>query len=266
MPDLIWFEWEKCPDGYTIEEFKPKYEGMQEAEPREDRNSTDVAPAWVHELFSSGERASEDLHDQDLLYDETQESYFVPQSDNVLRFSPIDGQGGAFMELADCVESLDGALAFVTKYGYPTKKPWGEHFKFYRLEAFQELADIMRGAIEAWREAKQKGDYRELVRDFNMEDPPFPDMTPSVPIQVQLRSHWAPSTIPQLAIIPNDLDAALCLQFAQAVTGDQQLRKCAACQTWYPFGSGTARRETATYCSDKCRKAAYYRQRKEKSQ
>ncbi len=124
----------------------------------------------------------------------------------------------------------------------------------------------MAEAIRLWEEAKQNGNYRELVKGFNLEDRRFPEVRQSAPIKVELGLHWDPRTLPQIAIKPEDLDAALHLQFAQAVAGNQQLKKCDACQTWYRFGPGTGRRETATYCSDKCRKAVYYRGRKEKIQ
>jgi hypothetical protein len=63
---------------------------------------------------------------------------------------------------------------------------------------------------------------------------------------------WTPDNHQRLIFRPSDLLAAMWLQFAKAVTGEYQLKKCAACANYFQVGPG-ARRADATTCSDACR-------------
>src|SRR5690606_11957231 len=62
---------------------------------------------------------------------------------------------------------------------------------------------------------------------------------------------------PALHLEPINLMAGLWLQVAQHISSDHQLRRCGHCGTAFVFGSGTGRRRSGHYCSDRCRKAAW---------
>lgn len=66
------------------------------------------------------------------------------------------------------------------------------------------------------------------------------------------RSEMKPDAHMRIAFVPTNLLAALWLQFAQAVTGDFQLRRCTECERYFPVGPGGRRLDSDT-CSDKCR-------------
>ncbi len=56
----------------------------------------------------------------------------------------------------------------------------------------------------------------------------------------------------RIAFVPSNLLAAMWLQFAQAVIGEYQLKRCLGCGTYFQVGPG-GRRSHSDTCSDKCR-------------
>jgi hypothetical protein len=70
--------------------------------------------------------------------------------------------------------------------------------------------------------------------------------TPTVP-----RLTWTPDYFQRIIFEPSNLIAAMWMQFAQAVTGEFQLKKC-VCGKYFQVGPG-GRRADATTCGDACR-------------
>lgn len=261
MPNLIWFEWEKCPDGYTIEILEPEFLGVRdERKILSGSSASERAPAWVHKLFQ---------HENFNVY----ETYFVAKSDRVLRFRPLEGADAAFMELSECWESDSNILQFVDNYGllltFPSYKRVADDWS---VDEFHEVAGSMTDAVESWQEAKRTGDFDGLIHAFNtsnMFEDPDPETDeegpPVAALQLQLRRPTGGTGLPILSVVLEDLKSALWLQFAQAVSSSTQLRRCAVCPTWFVYGTGTGRRKSAHYCSDRCRKAAHRRQKSTKT-
>jgi hypothetical protein len=67
----------------------------------------------------------------------------------------------------------------------------------------------------------------------------------------------------RLFIVPSSLIAAIWLQFALAIDGDRKYRSCKNCKKWFELG-GAGRRADAETCSDTCRAAFTYKQKKAK--
>jgi hypothetical protein len=82
---------------------------------------------------------------------------------------------------------------------------------------------------------------------------------PSTGRLVQDRSRGALT----LFVMPSSLIAAIWLQVACAIDGDRQYRSCKNCKKWFELG-GSGRRADAQVCSDSCRAAFTYRQKKAK--
>lgn len=59
-----------------------------------------------------------------------------------------------------------------------------------------------------------------------------------------------------LYIVPNSLIGALWLQFAQAIDGNKEYRRCEECRGWFELSPETAR-TSKLYCSNACRSRAY---------
>ena len=60
----------------------------------------------------------------------------------------------------------------------------------------------------------------------------------------------------RLHLVPTSLLGALWLQFAQAITGNKDYRRCARCNTWFEL-SPEASRTNKLYCSDACKMKSY---------
>jgi hypothetical protein len=81
---------------------------------------------------------------------------------------------------------------------------------------------------------------------------------PTVP-----RLVWTPDTpessggyYQRIIFTPPNLLAAMWLRFAQAITGELQLHRCAYCGTYYQVGPG-GRRADSTTCKNSCRQQKY---------
>lgn len=315
MPSLISLEWEKCPDGYTVEVFRLNYLQFKVERAVSENESKpglwrlmvypmNSAPKWLHEiladphdnpfadkkLFDSVDVGNSWIDPIRLAFEypfsthaEGGVKLIVPRSKRVTRFEPLKESGAAFMEYADCVES--DVARFVSKYGCPRIVGETDDSSAYRetlftLDRFLDQAYEMRGAVDLWEEAGKTGDYSELQNYFNQNFPlaegdsefedDISDWRPGRerllaarrwPVLVQLGVMlWSPqgqSGPPILSLAPYDLEAGLWLQFAQAVSANGQLQRCAVCPTWFAYGTGTGRRKSAHYCSDRCRKAAH---------
>jgi hypothetical protein len=66
------------------------------------------------------------------------------------------------------------------------------------------------------------------------------------------RLAWTPDYHQRIIFQPSNLLAAMWMQFAQAVTGEFQLKRCEGCGIYFQVGPG-GRRADATTCGDKCR-------------
>ena len=179
----------------------------------------------------------------------------------------LEGNDTAFMEFADCCNSMSNTVDFVTKYGLLERDPatyrWWLPIRY--VEQIQDIADTMRDAVQRWEKSKKTNDFEKLIPLFNwLADPEdrlgddYSENDPSpASVSVLLRHRADRAGPPLLSMVPDDLGAALWLQFGQAVSANSQLRRCAVCPTWFSFGTGTGRRKSAHYCSDRCRKAAW---------
>ena len=167
----------------------------------------------------------------------------VPIGRAALRYRPLDECPGMFMEFARCEQTPESAKAFADKYGLlvSPNKPMP-------LIEFDSWITVMVSALELWEAGLKTQDLSGLIFGFNARA----DMQ----AHVRFNRSWDDSH-PALYIVPNNLLAAMWLQFAQAVSTQTDLRRCLHCPTWFTYGPGTGRRKTAFYCSDRCRRAAH---------
>lgn len=79
---------------------------------------------------------------------------------------------------------------------------------------------------------------------------------------------WTPDTTEsggyqqRIILRPQNLLAALWIQFARAVTEELQMRQCEFCGEYFQVGPG-ASREDAKYCKDVCRVKAWVKRKSE---
>jgi len=302
MPGLISLEWEKCPDGYTVETLQPEYIRFEVEKCDDDDNwrllafPADDIPDWLREtliddphenMWANGAifRGEEAARRVTGMLMNTPEfvrgnQYIVPLSTRIISHTAIEDAPGAFMELADCVESPDNTARFVSLYGYPKKV---EEIDFDQdvipgtqivtFTWFQELVSYMREATDMWERAKKTGDYRKLkilfeqatlldAEDFDHND--IETNEPLAQLNVGLRLPSAENALPTLSILPPDLETALWFQFAIAVTDAPEIRRCEECPTWFEVTPGKGRPEKR-YCSSACSMRAYRKRKKAKT-
>ncbi len=153
----------------------------------------------------------------------------------------MDEHSGLFREFAEIEISSEAASAFVGKYGLlhtcDDKEP---------LEYFFDENNRMRSAVEMWKKGQEQGDWNPFIQAFDQ-------YTRGVASIKFCRAYGADS--PALHITPDSLISAMWFQFAQVVSANTKLGRCAVCPTWFAFGPGTGRRKSSQYCSDRCRKA-----------
>ncbi len=160
-------------------------------------------------------------------------------------YRPLDDEPSLFAILAATEPNAEGVKGFVERFGFLTDDGpasgnpllWQPDIRSMRVVVDQ----LMKGNHEAIAKAFNKSTQGDLNIKFDF---------------VHGRSR------PVLSLAPKDLKAALWLQVAQHVSGDHQLRLCLHCGTGFVFGSGTGRRRSGHYCSDRCRKAAHAEKKK----
>ena len=177
------------------------------------------------------------------------DAYLMPNSDKIVSYRPLEQHPALFMEFAHTEQTPEGVKAFADKYGLLSERREMGDEPLY--EWYKEIRR-MRGGIEFWDQNRKRGDLVPLVEAFNRRR--------RIRVEVVLKKSGDPSRA-SLHITPDYLLSAMWLQFAQSVSTNAHLRCCAWCPTWFVFGTGTGRRKSAHYCSDKCRKAAHRHQK-----
>ena len=163
---------------------------------------------------------------------------------------PFKDHTGMFLELANTPLTQSSMLGFAGKFGL---------LRETSTEYLAHWSRTIRGlktAVDIWSENKAKQDLNELVQAWSGRDG-------RISLDVRLVKTLYPER-PNLCLVPATLEDAAWLQFAQAASASQDLKKCRWCTTWFAFGSGTGRKKSAEYCSDRCRVTAFRRRKEAK--
>lgn len=242
MPDLLYLEWEYAVDGYAVESLTTEA----------DMGRFGVAGSDSNFLLQMGSRV--------------EPLFIVPLGKAMKRYRPLSQHPALFRQFADLDETPKDAVAFTGEFGplgvttYLKHGPDLTSMRDVTIEPFflwRGHVQEMKQWINIWEEAKAAGDLAPIIKEINAFE------------GVEMRARLARGADSAQAVFhlePPTLFHALRLQFVQAVTGNAQLRKCMICPTWFVFGAGTGRRKSGDYCSDRCRKAHWRQQQKEKNQ
>lgn len=285
MPDLIWFEWKRQRNGYRIEAIDLDWFTREKLESGWliEEVSKD-APTWVHELVLACDGYSKGLN---LAFDHGFITYaknncLVPNEPfETETYFPLEQYPALFMEFANTEESVEGVLSFANKYGAlhehtihyaePTGLYQVAHLPVYVYRSMQAIKNMKR-ATGAWFEYRDTGNPNSLIallpRDrsiiFNEGVKPEWPVFSSHGASLQYKMRMIPGTKKlSMYLAPENLLSCIWVQFLQAVTNDTQLKQCAVCPSWFSFGTGTGRRSSAQYCSDRCRKVSHARRKAE---
>ena len=150
-----------------------------------------------------------------------------------------------FHILADTKQTPNGYLDFANRFGLLNHSAEPEP-----LDVWYIAIGSMAVVVENWHE----GEWDALEDAYRHHD--F--------AQVSVHLDREPNALrPTLHVSPASLIDALWIQLAEALSSDLKIRKCLRCFKPFPFGTGTARRNTAIYCSPKCQKSHAYAKRQE---
>ena len=243
MPELLWLEWERDVIGYDLVRLQltPFHKGLMRASfiTNGDKLSENAKAILLRIL---GSKLTSYKHGT---------LFLVPHCQTTTRYRPLEIFPSLFREFAEIDYSPEGVKRFVDRFGPIHNRDGVEEV----MNCYASAA-TMHKAVEWWEEARESGNWTRIASYFNEE------RRGRISVSLDPVVSTGP---PALHIEPDSLLAGMWLQFAQAVTENSYLRRCAWCPTWFAYGSGTGRRKTAQYCSDRCRKAAH-RHKKEAQQ
>ena len=254
MPDLLWFEWGKCESGYSIVELD--YDEIYNVTNKtaNDKENSENSRSGLGKYLQLSVRAKKNASDStirllklckynwDFFADHSDFPYFIiPKTDVDISYRPLERHSGIFMEFASSDDTFESVNYLANKYGLLDKYYRAENLVFWQ-NRISSISDM----VKQWEESRNNGNITEFIDWFNT----FRKANSSV-----ILKKFHDARRPSLKITPNSLYSAIELQFAQAVSADASLRKCAMCPNWFSFGTGTGRRKSAHYCSPRCRKA-----------
>lgn len=228
MPDLLYLEWERAADGYAIERLTSE----------DELRARGMKERWIGLLLEPRFQ--------------TDPLFVVPKGKAKKRYRPLVEHDALFRQFAELQQTPEAVAGFASDFGL-----LGLFEPFEPVIEWYDFIWYMKTAVDEWEAAKKSGDLAPTIDRLNAIE--------GVQMRVRL-SRGADSTKAILRLQPPSLWHGLRLQFAQAVASSDRLRKCAICPTWFRYGTGTGRRKSGDYCSDRCRKAYWRQQQKEKNQ
>jgi hypothetical protein len=247
MPNLLEFKWKLCPDGYRWRQIvsDDELEDYFEQQYRHKLNEMDpgkaakVEPRWKRSTLNRFHVLEEN-------------------SERIIETRPLDQAPGLFMEFAHTKRTADTMLNFVNKYGrlHSSEKTQTKNPRLKREAHWANRGDYdwefrqFSEKVVLWEKCKETGNYDALISDLNRDNHVLVSG-----VRIKL-SNVSGLDVPVLSLQPENLKTAINLQLAQSISSNQHLRRCAWCPTWFAYGTGTGRRKSAHYCSDRCRKAA----------
>lgn len=182
-------------------------------------------------------------------------TFIRPRGGVVRKYRWLDHHPALFREFADTPQTSEGVLDFANRFGllfpdgaFEKQRDGSEYLPdwFKHIQSFQAGIGFAEHGQRGWDFAPAQ---------FEVQ------VTKNVSVHLVKRDE---RELPQLAMRPRSLIAAMWLQYGLWIsTPNMKLRRCVYCSTWFTYGPGTGRRETARYCSPKCQKAHQYAKKKE---
>jgi len=231
--ELIEFQWARCLDGYeVIQSRSVSVEGGR---------MIAVAHQEPGELVSG---------------------VIVAKSERFEVFRPTEIPA-LFRRFADVPASAEGMRAFADKFGL---LEGGDREILVRANAVEGML-VQRAAICRAIDLFEAGDSMEVLANFNNEGwgrlrielrfDPSGGLRLLPPTETYLNQYQRVAYKLTAVLVPASLIQFLWLQFALHAQSDAKLWRCEHCGDPFTVGSGTGRRETAKFCSNACKVAAF---------
>ena len=210
-----------------------------------------------------------------------------------LEFAKVDLTSEAVIAFANRYGTLGGKLRHPVTIGSPGAKQQGFNPGEALAAWYREISAVRRllplrypdrkpeitfetdteSITARWPDGWEMVVFRATEPDTyeRLKDKPTEIMRHYLKTQInrKLSEHWSTGRLLEykgaltLFIVPSSLIAAIWLQFACAIDGNHKYQSCKNCKKWFELG-GAGRRADAETCSDSCRAAFTYRQKKAK--
>ncbi len=249
MTNLLWFDWEKDRDGYRLLTFDPK--GLSWEMDGPDYNV--AVPSGCSDETAVLLRK----YGMTLYGLEEPITVLEPMGDDSVISRPLEQNPAIFREFAELSLQPEEIRKFADQYGLLSKPAGGPS----QVENWYRQIKEMRNAIRGLEKSTERGSLRAWADRFNKEIYRGSGPDRRVSMSAKLRRTDEPLR-PTLHVVPDDLISAMWLRLAQHVSSSERMQSCNLCSKWFVFGTGTGRRSSAQYCSDRCRKAFNKRQRR----
>ncbi len=165
---------------------------------------------------------------------------------------------GLYREFAALEPTIEVVCAFANRYGLL----WSENadFELYEQRWLIPIAE-MKALVSAYDEAARTRDpakKRQRLEDiwalFNTGR-----IRPRFVLRMEPHDFLAMPEKCKTEPVPENLMAAMWLQFADQVSQGTQFKRCENCPTWFPVGPGTRTKPSKRFCSTRCRVAWHTR-------
>jgi hypothetical protein len=275
MIPFLDFRWRRYVDGYTLVRMDLD-EHLEKSHTNRDSKTDEYdhfvglkadAPDWLRDYVSNDKASfcgygrngefyiNLDWNKSWGVPDDLSLAFLVPNSDVIEDYSPLESFPGLFMELAYLPNTTAAAVDFTSRFGRYNRHPneGSNVIGPFELGYLVVASRVRRELAERWKNSHLSGERIKLLDGINQNIEDLAD--------IQLRLQWDQNRdCASFSVVPDDLEAALWLQFAQAIAGNIPFRKCDACQVWFEVAPGRGRPEK-TYCSNACSMRAYRRRK-----
>jgi hypothetical protein len=172
------------------------------------------------------------------------DTYIEANSARFERYDPVR-ISGLFRIFADAPETAEGMRDFAAKFGLP----WDSDDSSGNVVA-AAVGPLLahRAALRAALDRLDAGDTTALVDRFARYWG-----------RVRLALRPKPEGGVEPVLVPFNLIQAMWLQLGLHAASEAKLLRCERCGTPFRAGTGTGRRDTAKYCSNACKVAAFRR-------
>lgn len=172
-----------------------------------------------------------------------------PISPEFEEFDLFERHPAAFRQVAAAGERVEDIKALADRYGSLVEYSRPEDVSLWR-----SVVEQLKSGVALWDEAKSTN-FERFCRWFERIDELRLGGVGGVESRILLAKD-PQSAKARLFISPPNLMAALLVQFALAVDGNENFRRCDQCTDWFPIAVA-GRRPDRIYCSDACRMRAY---------
>jgi hypothetical protein len=171
----------------------------------------------------------------------------VAASNRFDRHAPLEHFRALFARFAEAPASAEGMCRFADNFGLPSGGTSDAISESLDQILMQQVA--MRRALALLK----KGDASGLVRELRAGQRTSAGRSGQARLELRLDAEGKLVTV----IVPSSLIQAMWIQFLLHAASDAQLFRCEHCGHPFVVGTGTRRRNTAKYCSRRCKGAAH---------